>query len=261
MQDFSNEMEVAEKIALEGGAIMLEHFDGDLDVTSRPEGPVTRIDRQINAMVIRQLNHHFPQDGVIGEEASTAGYGRGRRWFCDAIDGTLAYIWGTPTAMFSLALVIDGLPAMGVAYDPFLKRMYKGIAGQPSTCNGTRLFVSHEDIKTGTVAAPSDLTTIFNHDPYVMSLINDHVYLAHLSGAVYKSCLIARGRLVGYVELGARPHDIAAAHLIVAGAGGTVTGLQGEALDYSAPFRGIVVSNGLTHENLLKRVALQHSSH
>jgi fructose-1,6-bisphosphatase/inositol monophosphatase family enzyme len=31
--------------------------------------------------------------------------------------------------MFSLALVIDGEPVLGVVYDTFLKRMYEGVVG------------------------------------------------------------------------------------------------------------------------------------
>src|SRR5437868_351607 len=104
--NYSKELNAANEIAFKAGKIMLEYFDGDQQVDTKSDNsPVTIADKLINSMVIEELAKHFPEDGVIGEEESTTDYGPGRKWFCDPIDGTIGYIWGTPTSMFSLALV------------------------------------------------------------------------------------------------------------------------------------------------------------
>ncbi|HSA94894.1 MAG TPA: inositol monophosphatase family protein, partial [Acidobacteriota bacterium] len=62
---------------------------------------------------------------------------------------------------------------------------------------------------------------------------------------------VACGRFDGFWELKLKPWDMAAGTLIVAEAGGRVTGLEGEAFVLDAP--GIVATNGLIHE-AMKRV-------
>ncbi len=248
---YAKEIAVAKKLALKAGKIMLKYFDIDQQIKTKSDNtPVTVADIKINDMVVKELSKEFPEDGIIGEEKSTSDYGQGRKWFCDPIDGTAGYIWGTPTSMFSLGLVIDGKPMLGVAYDPFLKRMYEGVKGNGSLCNGKQLHVSQEGLNTGRLAVTGSISSLPNL-PYIPELKKQKVRLATFSGAVYKCCLIARGKFVGYVEHGVQGHDFAAIHVIVEEAGGKITGLAGEELDYSKPFKGGIVSNGEVHEQLV----------
>jgi fructose-1,6-bisphosphatase/inositol monophosphatase family enzyme len=91
--DYSTELAVAKSIARQAGALMLRYFDGDDKQTERKRdnSPVTIADKEINRLVIDELQKHF-SDGIIGEEESTAEYGTGRRWICDPIDGTKGYV-------------------------------------------------------------------------------------------------------------------------------------------------------------------------
>ena len=94
---------------------MRQYFDIDQEGEWKDDGtPVTIADTAINRLVIERIVEAFPEDGVIGEEESNTEYGMGRKWFCDPIDGTKAYTWGVATAMFSLGLVVDGVPVAGV---------------------------------------------------------------------------------------------------------------------------------------------------
>ena len=72
-----------------------------------------------------------------------------------------------------------------------------------------------------------------------------------LGGAVYKACLVACGKIEGYIEVGANAHDVAAIDLILVEAGGLVTGLDGKMLDYQKPFKGAVISNKVVHQELV----------
>jgi len=231
---------------------MLKYFDEDQKVEIKEDNSqVTIADKLINSLVIKKLYEAFPDDGVIGEEESNAEYGKGRKWFCDPIDGTAGYIWGTPTAMFSLGLVIDGKPAMGVAYDPFLNRMYTGITGERSLCNGKALFVSNLDIKSGIFAVSGSVRSLPKRN-YFQRMIDDDIRLATFSGAVYKYCLVAKGKFVGYVEHGVNAHDTAASQVILEGAGGKMTSIDGKDLDYTKPFKGAIASNKITHDQIVK---------
>lgn len=252
MNNFSRELEKATDIAKEAGVIMLKYFDGDQEVEIKGDNsPVTIADKLINSLVIERLAEAFPGDGVIGEEESNTEYGKGRKWFCDPIDGTAGYVWGVPTAMFSLGLVIDGKAVVGVAYDPFLKRMYTGIVGERSCCNGRPISVSNLDLKSGIFAVSGSARSL-PKAKYFQGMVDDGVRMACISGAVYKYCLVARGKLVGYAESGVNAHDTAASQVIIEGAGGRMTSIEGKDLDYSKPFKGAMVSNKVAHDEIMK---------
>src|SRR3989344_7133750 len=201
MADFSKELSISKVIALKAGDVMLKYFDIDQEVEDKEDGsPVTIADKLINDLAIEELAKSFPEDVVIGEERSTGDFGSGRLWYCDPIDGTIGYTWGSPTAMFSLALVIDGEPVVAVTYDPFLKRMYSAVKGQGSLMNEKKLSVSNFGLDKGVIAVTSGIYKIFARPPFIKALIEAKAKMACFSGAVYKSCLVARGRFAGYIE-------------------------------------------------------------
>ncbi|MBV9159288.1 MAG: inositol monophosphatase [Candidatus Kaiserbacteria bacterium] len=249
---YEQEFSAAKEIAKKAGAIMLQYFDGEQQLERKSDdSPITVADTLVNRMVIEELTRLFPQDGIVGEEESTAEYGMGRRWICDPIDGTKSFVIGVPTAVFSLALAVDGKIVLGVVYDPFLDKMFEATRGSGSFCNGIALHVSNEGLTDGYIAVTSRVNKIVNGSEHLRALAAQGARLVTFSGSVYKMCLIARGRLAGYVEEQLNPHDIAAGQIIIEEAGGKVTGMDGGELDYSKPFCGAVFSNGLVHDELL----------
>jgi fructose-1,6-bisphosphatase/inositol monophosphatase family enzyme len=255
---YSKELALAKAIALKAGKVMMKYYDIDQQPKVKIDNSmVTIADIEINDLVIKELKKAFPKDGVIGEEKSTSDYGMGRKWFCDPIDGTAGYIWGTPTAMFSLALVVDGQSVVGVAYDPFQKRMYYAVRGNGAFCNGKKIRVSDKKLSEGILAVTGGAAVI-DKPKYFSMLRENGTRLAAFSGLVHKGVLVARGRLVGFIEhtgkrLSPSAHDIAALHVIVEEAGGRITDLDGNEITYSKPIKGeFLISNNVIHEDLLK---------
>lgn len=256
---YEKELAVAKDIAKQAGVIMKDYFfRDDLGIEKKEDNTVVTVaDKKINHLVIEELAKHF-DDGVIGEEESNAGYGMGRLWFCDPIDGTAGFIWGTPTAMFSLALIVDGIPALGVAYDPFLDLMYFGVKGEGSYCNGKRLQVSKIGFSGGYVVLTSSVAQLVRAPDLAKKILEQKARLATFSGSVYKVCLIARGKFVAFVENGLHHHDTAAVEVILEEAGGKITYADGGARDYSKPFIPgtiTVASNGVVHDQLLRMIS------
>jgi fructose-1,6-bisphosphatase/inositol monophosphatase family enzyme len=252
--DYHKELQVAKDIALKAGRIMLEYFDGEQGLEHKEEitgaTEVTIADKKINSLVIKELSKHF-SDGVIGEEESTDSYGMGRRWICDPIDGTKAFVIGVPTAMFSLGLAVDGKAILGVAYDPFQNKLFWGVKGQGSFCNGVKLRVSNEDVKGSYIEISSNAGKFIKRPQLFQNLIDAGGKLDMVYGAVYKCCLVAQGKVSGYLEAEVNPHDIAAVHVIVEEAGGKVTRYDGSKVEYLKPFRGAIISNGTSHDKIL----------
>jgi fructose-1,6-bisphosphatase/inositol monophosphatase family enzyme len=254
--EFQTELTVAEQIARVAGKIILTNFELPPAVTYKADrSPVTDADTQINELVIRRLSEAFPDDGVVGEERSTTGLGTGRRWVCDPLDGTKAFIWGVPTALFSLGLVIDGAPKVGVVYDPFLDRLYRSTDTGNAYMNDRTLSVSGvSELQRAKVAVVNSPGAYREPSSYLTRLAESGAELVNTSGAIYRNCLVAQGRIDAYIGYGLKPHDMAAAHLLITQSGGQVSTLAGTPLTFDAPFEGALVSNSLLHESLLKLI-------
>lgn len=253
MTDFSRELDAAKAIARQAGTIMRKYFDDPTVERKADDSPVTQADLEINRLAILELNKQF-DDGIVGEEESTAEYGMGRRWICDPIDGTRAFTWGVPTAMFSLGFVVDGVSTVGVAYDPFLDKLYEAVAGGGSFCNGKPIHVSLQEISGASVgisASPEKVMQNPSQASLLTRLLEKKARLVGFSGSVYRACLVARGKLAGYVEKDINTHDLAAVDVIIREAGGKLTDFEGKPLDYSQAFKGAVISNTVTHGDLL----------
>lgn len=253
---YKEELKSAKELALEAGKLMREYFSIDKQVEYKEDDtPVTYVDKTINKMVIDKLSKQFDYE-VIGEEESTVDYGEADIfWLCDPVDGTRAFINGVPTVMFSLALIKDGEPVLGVAYDPFVGRLFYGIKGVGSYCNETRLSVSDFPLNGHKVLVSSEVDQILDSQESLKKLTNAGAKLIAIEGAVYKSCLVAEGKFVGYISDLPKNHDMAAVQVILEEAGGLVTAPDGSKLDYSKPFIGAIATNKAAHKELVSLIA------
>lgn len=244
-------------IARYAGKVMRDYFvRAEKGVEFKPdESPVTQADKQINAYLIERVAEAWPDHGVSGEEASTMTAAHRDVWVCDPIDGTIPFIIGIPTAMFSLALVRDGVPILGVAYDPFGDRLFTAIAGEGAYLNGQRIHVSDRDLPhRAIIAGPSHSNGVRAAAALYDELQDQGGYITLFPGNVYKCTLIAEGRIDGRIFGGPYAHDIAAVKVIVEEAGGRVTDLTGNDQRYNGRITGAIISNGHIHDQLVNAV-------
>jgi fructose-1,6-bisphosphatase/inositol monophosphatase family enzyme len=154
--------------------------------------------------------------------------------------------------MFSLGLVHKGESVLGVAYDPFLDRMFYSLRGKGSYCNGQKLKVSNGGLKGHNIGIISEAKDLMKIKDTVEEIVRRGANAVYVEGAVYKSCLVAEGKFVGYFSDLPKTHDLAAVSVIVEEAGGKLTAPDGSPLDFSKYFEGAVVSNGVVHDELLE---------
>jgi fructose-1,6-bisphosphatase/inositol monophosphatase family enzyme len=255
---YQKELLVAKTIALEAGNIMRHYFNSNQHQEDKTDGtPVTIADKEINSLVIRELGAAFPDDGVIGEEESNTSYGMGRKWFCDPIDGTESYICGVPTAMFSLGLVNDGLPVVGVIYDPIQKNLYTAITGQGAYCNDKPIHVSAKSIAGSYFSTSISTPPRVDCEKSTNELRAKGAKIIVFNGIVFKVCLTAIGRLAACISHRATAHDLAASQVILQEAGGKMTGFNGKPLDYSKPFKGAIASNSKVHAEIVEALSVK----
>ena len=128
---------VAEKLARRAGHIIKTKLTLGIKRDWKSDHtPVTAIDTEVNQLVIETIHAEFPQHSILAEEGSDLTHSREFVWVCDPIDGTFPFMHGIPVSTFTLALVHNGQPILGVIYDPFMERMFVAEKGQGATLNG-----------------------------------------------------------------------------------------------------------------------------
>ncbi len=250
-------LETATLLATQAGKIMLQHFKIGVPADIKPDhSPVTLADTEVNRLVIETISGKYDGHAVMGEEESFEAKGATYVWVCDPIDGTIPFAHGIPTNVFSLALVEDGRPVLGVVYDPHQKRMYSAEKGKGAYLNGKRLQVNNlNKLHKAPVGISGSWNEMLHKPNLVKHLMEEHMRTFNFQSCIYETMMVASGEFVGQLFGGKNAHDVATTKIIVEEAGGKVTDLFGREQRYDRAINGAIVSNGVMHEQLLSLVA------
>ena len=86
--------------------------------------PVTTSDRAFEKFIRSKIKKKFPTHQVIGEEFGLTNSKSDYTWVIDPIDGTRSYVIGNPTWSNLISLNFKGIPILGLANFPVLKKYY-----------------------------------------------------------------------------------------------------------------------------------------
>lgn len=247
-------LEFAKEIAYQAGKIMLKYFKQNNGASYKGDNTiVTLADTEINSYLIEKVQEKYPTHAVDGEERQ---FGKSDFvWVCDPVDGTAMYARHIPIAVFSLALVIDGIPNIGVVYDPFTNNLYSAIKGKGAYRNNEKLVVNNYSL--------DDIRTVCHCDMWSKEKYNISKVFEELSkktklndiGSIARvSCCVASGDYSLAIFTGTKNKncDIAAIKIIVEEAGGRVTDLFGNTQRYDQSINGALISNGIIHDEVLE---------
>ncbi len=246
-------------VAVEAGEIMRVHFrpfgmkrEVKSDIT-----PMTKADTEINDLVINHFRRFSGEIDIVSEEGSSR-TNSPWRINCDPVDGTFPYTWGIPVSTFMISLSYEHEPVMGVIYDPFTHRMYQAEKGLGALLNsGSPLRVSKASTleKRQVIGYTSWPGCPYNILKVCHLLEKRGATLVNLQSIGYIDVAVATGEFVGTIFPGPSHHDTAPGHVIVTEAGGMVTDIFGEPLDYSKDtLQGHIMSNGKIHHILVEAV-------
>jgi myo-inositol-1(or 4)-monophosphatase len=222
--------------------------------------PVTSIDIAVNHMVIDALHRAYPDDKVYGEEASSGGKTKsGYTWVLDPIDGTQA-LGKLDTFTVCLArLDTDGQPIFSLILNPSRNELFAAESGEPATLNGEPIHVSSRDaIKSSYVHFGSRLKfdDLASNGVAYDRLEQQGAKILNTRSLAFGCVEVAAGAMDGAFVGVTSPFEAAAVKPIVEGAGGKVTDLYGkETGRLDGEIRGLIVSNGLIHDDLVKALS------
>ncbi len=256
-----NFLDIATEAAYLAGAVLQDYADNleQVQEKGRPGDLVTEADKAAEATILNVLHRYLPDHAILAEESGQIGdRSSSFLWAIDPLDGTTNYAHRYPISAVSIGLMIEGIPQVGVIYDPFRQELFQAASGMGAICNQQPIQVS-----STSELQKSLLVTGFAYDRHqtVDNNYAEFCYLTHLTQGVRRSgsaamdlAYVACGRLDGYWERGLSPWDVTAGVVILQEAGGVVTAYD------SSPFQlqtgRILATNGQIHASLSR--ALQN---
>ncbi|SMP25775.1 histidinol-phosphatase [Shimia sagamensis] len=226
---------VADAMADAARAAILPHFRSSTltadNKLSDGFDPVTVADRAAEQAMRAVLAEHRPQDGIFGEEFGKSEGCSGLTWVLDPIDGTRAFISGTPTWGVLIALSDENGPIYGVIDQPYIGERFRGGFGV-AEADGPQGMKPLKTRGTATLAE----AVIFTTFPEVgteaeragFERVASQTKLTRYGMDCYAYALLAAGQIDLVIEAGLNAYDIQAPIAVIEAAGGVVTNWQGD---------------------------------
>lgn len=230
--DLAAALEFALGLAHETGGVALSSFRTAFEIELKSDAsPVTRADREIEALLRARIALRYPEHGIQGEEEAAELPDAPYQWLLDPIDGTRSFVTGNPLFGTLIALVHRGRPLLGVIDHPALGERWAGARGLATRYQDrpthVRACKNLGEARLGTTSpylVPRELRARFER-------LASAAFDVHLGGDCYLYGQLASGHLDLVCEAGLAAHDFCALVPVIEGAGGVITDWKGEPLD------------------------------
>ena len=219
---------------------------------------VTEYDSKIQSFLIEKLSILLPEANFIGEENGLSSFmekdRKGYAFVIDPIDGTNNFMKGYEPSVISIGLFRDGIPFIGVIYNPFQDQVYYALRGHGAYLNGIRIHSSLDPLESSLVSVGTAPYLPELH-PKMFDLCA--LYLSHgmdlrrSGSAAMDLCMLASGKTGLFFEPVLGLWDFAAGAVICEEAGCIITDLDGNPLTYDGSSSILCVSEGVSRGRYL----------
>lgn len=203
--------------------------------------PVTKADRDCETALREILGANVPDHGIWGEEFGVTK--AASTWVLDPIDGTKAFITGSPLFATLIALVEEGQPVLGVIEFPALQQRWLGGGGtgQHEHAGGTTPLAPRLDAPQQ-LAQANIATTRPAQTEAVSALLNACAQVRY-GGDAFNFACVATGTLELAVDEGLQPYDYAALLPVLAAGGCAWADFNGDQPAFGETMDIIVAAN------------------
>jgi myo-inositol-1(or 4)-monophosphatase len=244
--------------ARDAGRIAVRHFGAGPRSWDKGggQGPVSAADLEIDAMLRERLTTARRDYGWLSEETADSPdrLEAESLFIVDPIDGTRAFLDGQRSFAHALAVVRAGRPVAAVVHLPLMDLTYAATLGGGAHLNDRPIRTPARDALDGArvlAARPQLADALW---PGGVPPVDRHFR----PSLAWRICLVAEGAFDAMLTLrDAWEWDIAAAALIAAEAGATVTDRHGAALLFNAPHPqspGVLAAPAGVHAGLMARL-------
>ena len=231
-------------IVEEASAVIMPFWRGEFTMERKADfSPVTEADHAGERVIVARLKALFPDIPVIAEESSAL-YGVpeaiGPRFFLvDPVDGTKAFVRGDTHFTVNIGLIEDGVPVAGAVAAPAQSRTWFTAA---DGCR-RRAYGEAQGERVTVRPWPAEPVCLISHtmgqaEAEALKLQYGSAHTLAMDSSI-KLCMIADGTADIYPRHGPTMEwDIAAAHAVLAAAGGSVTQPDGAPFLYGKADQG-----------------------
>lgn len=253
-----DDYELLSRAVREAGTLANGYFRQNVQSFKKPDGSdVSEADLAVDAALKLDLTTRRQDYGWLSEESpddrSRLKYSR--VWMIDPIDGTSAFLRDIPEWTVSAALVEDGVPVLGVVYNPAKEEFFHAIRGQGAFLNDEPIHTSEKSTLEGAkmIASGGLFRKKIWEEPW------PEVTAEWVNSVAYRLALVAAGKGDATISLTAKAEwDLAAAAVIVDEAGGITTDHLGNPHVYNREnpkFPSLVASGKALHPALIQRTS------
>ncbi len=236
LEDFALEL------ARTAGGIAQAHFRSSITVENKGVGafdPVTNADRAIERVLRASIMQRYPLHGIVAEEEGERAARSDYTWFIDPIDGTRAFMTGSPLWGTLVGLTRADVPLFGLLCQPVLEEIFFGAPSgswliKPERRDRLKARACTELANAVLACTHPDMFAGASAEAF--AALAARCLLHRFGGDCYNYAMLAAGFIDLVVEAKLKPFDIVPLIPVLEGAGAVVTDWQGR-----RPLRGCSV--------------------
>lgn len=193
---------------------------------------VSYVDKTAEEKLVAGLTEILPEAGFIAEEATVVTETKQLMWVIDPLDGTTNFVHQLPVYSISVALMENGVPIIGVVFEPNRHELFYAWQNGGAYLNGRRIHVSNNQSLSQCLLATGFPYYDFVQMPLYLNTLQEFLKVSRgmrrMGSAAVDLAYVACGRFDGFFEYGLSPWDVAGGVLLVTEAGGKVTTFSGQ---------------------------------
>jgi len=251
MQNLDEFVEFADGLAKMVRPLIIEAFETGYDYEIKDDGsPVTEVDREVENIYRREINIHYPNFGILGEEFGNENMDAEYIWVIDPIDGTRAFATGLPNFGSLIALCHKRKPVLGIIELPLERMRAIGVKGHPTLLNGKPVHTRNCNSLKEAVISPCGPDYWGEHEPKLAKIREQSNWRVYDGGcAAYAS--LARGYLDICIDATLDAFDFCALVPVIEGEGGQITEGDGKSLTLSSGKLVVATGSPVCHQEVL----------
>jgi 3'(2'), 5'-bisphosphate nucleotidase len=269
-----SELEAVLAIAREAAQLIRTIYVTPFEVEMKgPNDPVTRADREANALICKRIEEHFPGAAILAEESVPESgeevsrlLKNERVFFVDPIDGTREFADKIPEFAVMIGLAVHGRAVLGVVVMPEQGDALCGKLGAQTiafreTATGERTPLRVSDVNE---AQAAKMMVSRSHRPPLIDPLAKYLGVTRQVpcgsvGVKVSRVVTADAEIYVHAGKGAKLWDTCAPEAILVAAGGRFTDLDGKLIDYAADDisipNGLVATNAVLFDRVVQAVA------
>jgi myo-inositol-1(or 4)-monophosphatase len=244
MMDWNQIYETAKLWTLEAGDILRKATTETFQIEYKTSAAdlVTEKDKEIEQFFIDKIKSTYPTHFLLGEEglAKDQVFDPVKEivWVVDPIDGTTNFVHQQRNFAISVGIYENGLPKIGLVYDPIGKELFHAQSGKGAYLNEKPLLKLMNKSLEEAMVSINQLWLISN-DKVNHQLFEQVIRKArgtrYIGSAALEIAYVACGRLDIYFDFRLSPWDIAGGMVVLQEVGGLMRDLENQPFEVFSP--------------------------